>query len=95
MNLLEPIHFEQAVEAQGFVRDHACGQCLGPLVVKPNKGGGFYAECLRCGAILQHNHVTKTAAVNYEAGCRVARIELNAMTAPKRSEAELLAELGF
>jgi DNA repair exonuclease SbcCD ATPase subunit len=96
LDLLAPLKLDET-EIDGFVRDHACGLCLGPLVKQFAKGERhkYHAACPHCGVILQHNHVTKLAAVSYENGCRVARQELNQVGRKPRPEIEILKDLGF
>jgi hypothetical protein len=83
------------------VRDYVCAQCYGRLEYWPSKGGGFEIYCVK-----EREHagfVTKHFADNERSNSLAEKREVDRMLIevgvlpkpPKRSEAEILAELGF
>jgi hypothetical protein len=93
-NLLAPLTFTDS-EIGKFISRHACGLCLSKLVKKPAPDRKWFAVCPNCGVILPYCKVTARAAQEAESNQRAAKIEIAAASRCKRSEAEIMSELGF
>ncbi len=92
-NLLEPIILDDG-EANGFVRDRRCANCLGYLFLKPMLDRKWKVFCQKCGDIIEGGHIHESEAEKAEHKKLLGLRELRP-DKPRRSEAEILAELGF
>ena len=94
-NLLAPLRMTHA-DAALFARDNVCALCLGYLFLRDIEHDVYELECLECGKIMAHNYISKHIKDRIEQNNSAARIEM-AMEdhKPRRSEADILKELGF
>jgi hypothetical protein len=95
MNLLALLEFDET-EIGKFVRDHVCALCYGRLISRHADERKWGAYCITHGAIMDHNHIHRSQAEKADQNERMGLLELNELR-PKerRSEAEILEELGF
>ena len=93
-NELEPIVLPDG-EADKFVRDRVCAGCLGYLGLKPTGDRRWFVHCAMCKVnIIDGGHVHESNVERNEHKVREGLRELRP-DKPRRSEAEILAELGF
>lgn len=95
MNLLAPLEFDE-IEIGKFIRDHVCALCYGRLISKHADDRKWSANCITHGAIMDHNHVHRSQAEKADQNERMGLLELRDLQdKERRSEAEILEELGF
>jgi len=93
---LEPICYADESEAVKFARSHYCAVCLNQLDYKPDDlASGYVVFCRECGEITRSNTVTGHTAEVAQSNIIAGRMEIYAVNAPKRTEDEILKELGF
>lgn len=93
-NILAPIILDDG-KASGFIRDRVCAACLGYLFLKPTTDRRWLVHCPKCKInIIEGGHIHESEAERQEHKTREGLRELRP-DKPRRSEAEILAELGF
>jgi arylamine N-acetyltransferase len=93
---LEPIAYADEAMANKFSRTHCCAVCMAQLTYKRDYlSDGYVVICEEHGEITKSNTVTNQQAQLALDSARMGSIEMNAAGKPKRSEAEILSELGF
>ena len=92
-NLLDPLLFEEG-EIDLFVRDNRCGFCGGYLFKRFAPDRKYTANCPEHGEVYEHTKTSEYVADEVKRNVRVGKNELRQPEKP-RSEAEILAELGF
>ena len=90
MNILQPITFAHHHEAQKFTRYHVCALCLGELIVDD-----LAVRCPEHGIAYEHTVTKRSKANQINSNVRVAKIDLEMFGKPRRTEEEILKELGF
>ena len=96
-NLLQPLEFD-GMGIDEFTNENAC-MCGMNLVTAHLGDNKFKAVCPNCGDIYQHNHVTKWQAEQAKSNTIGGKLEIHweqlQQNGCDRTEAEILAELGF
>ncbi len=92
-NLLDPLTFEEG-EIELFIRDNSCGLCGGHLFSMHAPDRKYTAHCPEHGAVTEHSHTSKYKAEQAKDNTRAGKSELR-QPREKRSEKEILKELGF
>lgn len=91
-NLAEPL---RTIDPN-LTRDYCCALCGGHLTLYPIMLEVAYtAECATHGTMYPHMVIRKSAWESNQANIQAAKIELNQIGKPKRTEAEILEDLGF
>ncbi len=97
-NVLEPIVLPDG-EAHTFARDRMCAECLNmgrnsALQMEPAPGRMWKFRCQDHGYMIETSHVHVHMLKEKDYKTRVVLRELRP-DEPRRSEAEIIAELGF
>ena len=92
-NLLEPLLFDEG-EIDLFIRDNKCGFCGGYLFKRFAPDRKYTANCPEHGEVFEHTRTSEHVAEEVKRNVRVGKNEMSQPKEP-RSEAEILAELGF
>ncbi len=93
---LEPICFADFSAADKFARGHRCAECLTQLTYKVDYiTDGYIVICPTCGEITKSSTITNHQAEVVESNIHAGRLEIAAANAPKRTEEQILKELGF
>ena len=95
-NYLDPIAYADFALADKFARGHACAVCLAHLTVKVDYlADGYIVVCPQCGEITRSNTVTNHKAELAEDNTHMGKIEIAAANAPRRTEEEIMKDMGF
>ena len=87
--------FFQEWEIGNFIRDHNC-VCGSHLISKPAPGRQYFAWCPKCDkAITETSFIHKVQAEAADQNIRLGMRELQPEPIEKRSEKQILSELGF
>lgn len=91
-NLLEALIFDDPDEANHVAVRHGCALCFSPLLVT-FRDGKYVIYCPNCGDAYWNSIADNTSITIAANNISCATMELEAARKPRRSEAEILAEL--
>ena len=98
INLAKPVRAFNHIEASKIARDNGCGVCGSHIIIKQAYAYAYEFDCPQCGAVYQHMLVEKSKLEMSQAGITAGKLEMfqeKLQAQPKRSEADILRELGF
>lgn len=96
VDYLEPIIFPELYEAEKYAKSHCCGECRQQLIVVAADGAhAWQVVCPEGHESTRRTAITKQQAEQAEMAEHLGRIEIEAISKPRRTEAEIMAELGY
>lgn len=95
--LLEPLSFDSLSDAVKFTGRNNCALCFNILVKRFNHETGKYnAYCPECDSLIySHNHISQKRVDEIQDISRSATYEQKADDTERKSEQQILDELGF
>lgn len=90
---LEPIYRLSLVDASKYANTHLCGDCRAQLIAV-DEGDKYQIVCPKCGEVSEHTVITNHQAEDAHWGEIYGQAEITDAK-PRRTEEEILKEIGF
>jgi len=95
--LLEPLSFDNLSDVHQFTKGNNCALCFGILTKRFNHDTGKYnAYCPECDSLIySHNHISRKRVEEIQEVNQTATYQRKGEELERRTEQQILDELGF